>query len=82
MIPPTKNRYALNQYYKVRDLPRAILDCQKSDPTLKYRFSNYSENLIVYPGASDIHVFDIDRERWLISNTQLPAYDTQNLTNQ
>ena len=32
----------------------------------------YSENLIVYPGQNDIHIFDCDREQWVINNNKLP----------
>ena len=38
------------------------------------KFKEYSENLLIYPGSSDINIFDLDQERWLISNNQLPKY--------
>ena len=29
----------------------------------------YSENMIVYTGRKALHIFDIDRERWVFSST-------------
>ena len=30
----------------------------------------YSENLVVYPGRKALHVFDIDKRKWLLHSKQ------------
>ena len=29
---------------------------------------SYSENMIVYTGRKGLHIFDIDRERWIFNS--------------
>jgi predicted nucleic-acid-binding Zn-ribbon protein len=31
----------------------------------------YSENMIVYTGRMALHIFDIDRERWVSNSTKI-----------
>lgn len=46
---------------KVSQLPEDIHQSLKE---------GYSENLVVYPGRKALHVFDIDKRKWLIHSKQ------------
>ena len=38
----------------------------------------YSENMIVYTGRKGLHIFDIDRERWVF-NSEEKGYMYENI---
>ena len=67
----TVNTFSMSQYLRVRDVPESIKKCLDGDEINphRYKLKSYSENLLIYPGSTDIHIFDLDREQWLICNS-------------
>lgn len=59
------------QMFHITELPSEILEVVKQKKNLKD--FQYSENMIVYTGRKGLHIFDIDREKWLF-NSELPEY--------
>ena len=39
-----------------------------------------SENLVVYPGRRALHIFDIDKERWVLNSTN-PGHQYEDIYN-
>jgi len=52
--------------YRITELPPSIYTKvqKKKDVSLM----QYSENMIVYTGRKGLHIFDIDRERWVFNS--------------
>ena len=55
--------------FHITELPKEIHDelLEKNDT----KVMQYSENMIVYTGRQALHIFDIDRERWVFNSTAI-----------
>jgi len=57
--------------FKITDLPPQILhDINKKKDPSDLKAMQFSENMIVYTGRKGLHIFDIDRERWVFNSTK------------
>ena len=59
--------------FKITELPPQIIKkLHKKAITCKDKsVLEYSENMIVYTGRKGLHIFDIDRERWVFNSKKL-----------
>ena len=73
---PFADKFYYQQMFKVTELPQAIYQqlLKKNDKSIM----QYSENMIVYTGRKGIHIFDIDRERWVF-NSRKAGYQYEDI---
>lgn len=50
--------------YRITELPSDIRRLVRK----KKKLNQYSENMIVYTGRRGLHIFDIDREKWIFNS--------------
>ena len=57
-----KDKFYYQQSFKSHEIPVDFYDSNQS---------NYpSENLVIYPGRRALHIFDVDKEKWIASSTE------------
>lgn len=65
---PFADKFYYQQMFRITELPKEILkhiEAQKDQESLQY-----SENMVVYTGRRGLHIFDVDRERWVFNSSQ------------
>lgn len=68
--------------FRITELPEVIYrQVEKKAGKNHTESLQYSENMIVYTGRKGLHIFDIDRERWVF-NSKEPGYQYEDIYRQ